>query len=191
MKPRLSFDERTIRIQPSWTDTRLYFLHGALHLVVLGDGTTCKRQATAFQTILDQFGRPFLRDHTARPLVVTEARPSDKRRSIEGNAYLDYCWRTLHECSSPIAVFGHSLSEQDAHLVDALNEHRDRPIAVGIHDKGKRTNRSEQHRIASLLEGQPLYFFDSATHPLGSERLRMQRRPRRRFMRSSKSDKAN
>jgi hypothetical protein len=190
VKPKNSFDESTIRIQPSWTDTRLYFLHGALHLVVLGDGTTCKRQATMFEAILDQFGQPYLGDHTARPLVVTEARASDKRRSIEGNDYLDYCWRLLHASSCPMVIFGHSLSEQDAHLVDALNEHRDRPIAVGLRDKGKRTNRKEQHRIASLLEVRPIYFFNSTTHPLGSEELRMKERPWRRFMRSSNSDKA-
>lgn len=190
VKPKNSFDESTIRIQPHWTDTRLYFLHGALHLVVLGDGTACKRQASTFETILDQFGQPFLKDHTARPLVVTEARATDKRRRIECNDYLDYCWRSLHECSCPIVVFGHSLSDQDAHLVDALNEHHDRPIAVGIREKGKRINRKEQHRIASLLEARPIYFFDSTSHQLGAEELRMKERPWRRFMRSNKNEKA-
>lgn len=82
-----AFDESTIRIQPYWIDARLYFLHGALHLVVLSDGTTCKR-TTSFLTLLDQFGLPFKSDRTARPLVVTEARANDKRRSIEGNDYL-------------------------------------------------------------------------------------------------------
>lgn len=167
-----AFDEATIRIQPEWRDTRLYFLHGALHLVVLGDGTTCKQTASLL-TLLDKFGRPFKGDHTARPLIVTEARATDKLRSISGNEYLSYCWRVLADCDCPIVVFGHSLSEQDRHLVDALNEHRDRPVAVSIRSGTTRKTRREQHRIASLLDSGPIYFFDAATHPLGSKHLRL------------------
>lgn len=169
---RNAFDEATIRVRPEWTDTRLYFLHGALHLIVLGDGTTCK-QTASFLTLLDKFGQPFQGDHTARPLIVTEARAADKVRSISGNDYLSYCWRVLADCDCPILVFGHSLSEQDRHLVDALNKHRDRPVAVAIKSGSARKNRREQHRIASLLESRPLYFFDAATHPLGSKDLRL------------------
>jgi hypothetical protein len=116
---RCAFDEGTIRIHPDSSNTRIYFLHGALHIVALPDGTTCKRRASAFDTLLDQFGEPLNGDRTARPLVVTEARAADKRRSIEGNDYLSYCWRTLRGCSCPIVVFGLSLRDQDAHLIEA------------------------------------------------------------------------
>jgi hypothetical protein len=187
VKPHNSFDESTIRIQPLWPETRLYFLHGALHIVALGDGTTCKRSATVFETILDQFGEPLNGDRTARPLVVTEARAADKRRSIDGNDYLSYCWRMLRECACPIAIFGHSLSDQDAHLVDAINTHRDRPVAVSIRDRGKRGNLKEKHRIASLIEARPIYFFDSKTHALGDEGLRLRETPWRKLIRPLKS----
>jgi hypothetical protein len=91
-----AFDESTSILPPSSTRTRLYYLHGALHLVVLGDGTTCKHKAS-FVGLLDKFGRPFRGDHTARPLIVTEASASDKLRSINANEYLSYCWRVLGE----------------------------------------------------------------------------------------------
>ena len=176
-----AFDESTITLSPRASRTRLYFLHGALHLVVLGDGTTCK-QTASMRTLLDKFGRPFKGDHTARPLIVTEARAIDKVRSINANEYLTYCWRILGDLDCPVVVFGHSLSEQDRHLVDALNEYVDRPIAVGVRSAGKRKNAKEQHRVAGLLESRPLYFFDSATHALGSKDLRLRETPPRRLI---------
>lgn len=180
-KEKNAFDESTIRVQPGSTRTRLYFLHGALHLVVLRDGTTCK-QTASFATLLNKFERPFKGDHTARPLIVTEARAADKLRSINSNGYLSYCWRTLGEANCPIVVFGHSLSDQDRHLVDALNQHPDRAIAVGIRSDSKRKNAKELHRIAGLLEPRPLYFFDSASHPLGMKGLRLGENPWRKLL---------
>lgn len=171
---RLAFDESTISLSPNAAVTRLYYLHGALHVVVLGDGTTCKRKADGL-SLLDQFGRSFRGDHTARPLIVTEAAAHDKLRSIKSNDYLTYCWDRLDALGCPVVVFGHSLSEQDHHLIDALNNHADRPVAVSLRDTGKRDNKKAQHRVASLLETTKLHFFDAATHPLGSEDLRVKR----------------
>lgn len=55
--------------------TPVYFLHGALHLVVEGSGRTRKLKRTG-QTLLDQFGRPIAGDPQARPL--TMSRGSDR-----------------------------------------------------------------------------------------------------------------
>jgi hypothetical protein len=51
----------------------IYFLHGALHLVVGGSGITWKLRNTAIRTLLDQFGQPIPGDPQARSLLVTEA----------------------------------------------------------------------------------------------------------------------
>lgn len=165
-----AFDEGTIWLPTESERTRLFFLHGALHLVVLSDGTTCKRKAS-LRTLLDQFGEPFRGDRAARPLIVTEARAADKVRSIDGNAYLAYCWKSLRTCEAPLAIFGHSLRDQDHHLVDALNVHPERPLAVSLRNHGRKRNRREQHRISSLLDAERLYFFDAETYPLGSKDL--------------------
>lgn len=83
--PRLQFD-------PNRTDVYadklpVYFLHGALHLVVGGSGITWKLRGSAIQTVLDQFGEPIDGDPQARPLLVTEGTARDKLRAIEANAY--------------------------------------------------------------------------------------------------------
>jgi hypothetical protein len=180
-----AFDESTITLPATSSRTRLYYLHGALHLVVLGDGTTCKNKAS-FLGLLDKFGRPFQGDHTARPLIVTEASASDKLRSINASDYLSYCWRMLGETNCPVVIFGHSLSDQDRHLVDAVNEHDERPIAISITGGSKKRIASEQHRIASVLHTRELYFFKASTHPLGAKEFRLNERPKMVFWRGKR-----
>jgi hypothetical protein len=167
------FDESTITLTEADAVTRLHFLHGALHLV-LSDGETCKRRANLMANLLDQFDQPYGEDDTAVPLIITEGRASEKARNIADNAYLSFCWRELRGCEAPVVIFGHSLSEQDMHLVSALNEHPQRPIAIGLRDRGRTENRREQHRICSLLDTPDYYFFDAARHPLGGGDLRIQ-----------------
>jgi hypothetical protein len=121
--------------------------------------------------LLDQSGHPFHGDHTARPLIVTEASDANKRRSIKSNDYLNYCWERLKEVDCPMVVFGHSMSDEDTHLADALNAHPRRPVAVSLVDGGRDVNRDEQLRITRKLRTTELHFFDTATHPLGSEHL--------------------
>jgi hypothetical protein len=40
----------------------VYFLHGALHLVVSGSGVTWKLRRREIQSVLDQFGEPITGD---------------------------------------------------------------------------------------------------------------------------------
>ncbi|MGV1049549.1 MAG: DUF4917 family protein [Solirubrobacterales bacterium] len=167
-----SFDESTITLNDASTRTRLLFLHGAVHLVVLGDGRTCKRKSSMF-SLLEKFDMPHAGDQLARPLLVTEGQSTQKTREIANNVYLAFALRKLREYGDPLVVFGHRLGEQDQHLVDAINEHPSRPLAIGLVDRGKRTNRRRQHEIRSRLEDCEAYFYDAATHPLGSENLKV------------------
>jgi hypothetical protein len=152
----------------------VYFVHGALHLVVGGDGETWKLRRNLIQNLLDQFGQPTAGDPQARPLLVTEGSARDKVRAIEGNDYLSHALDRLRARDLPVVVFGSSLSREDQHLVDALNEH-ERPVAVSMYPSGKREVATLQADIHARLDGAPLIFFDSTTHPLGSTALRVER----------------
>jgi hypothetical protein len=149
----------------------VYFLHGALHLVVGGSGTTWKLRNTQIKTLLDQFGQPIDGDPQARALLVTEGSSQDKLRAIEGNAYLAHALDRLRECELPMIIFGSSLSEQDRHLADALNEHPERPIAVSMRPGRERDLAVLQADIYGRLEAEKLVFFDASTHPLGQSRI--------------------
>jgi hypothetical protein len=126
----------------------------------------------SLQTILNQFGQPIAGDPQARPLVVTEGTAQEKLAAIEGNDYLRHCLDRLRERSLPVVVFGSSLSEQDDHLVEALNEHPDRPIAVSmLPDRPKKERARQQTDLWARLEAHSLVFYDATTHPLGADDL--------------------
>lgn len=167
---RLEFDPTRADV---WVDeVPVYYLHGALHLVVGGSGVTWKLRRSAIQTILDQFGEPIAADPAARPLLVTEGSAREKLRAIEGNDYLAHALDRLRAVELPVVVFGSSLSDQDHHLVDALNEHTGRAIAVSMMTGAKREVAGRQAEIYGRLQTDRLVFFDAATHPLGSPDLR-------------------
>lgn len=150
----------------------VYYLHGALHLTVGGDGDTWKVRLTSLRTILDQFGQPIAGDPQARPLLVTEGSAQDKMRAIEGNKYLSHALHRLRGLPLPVLVFGSGLSEQDEHLVEALNEHPERPVAVSMLPEGSQKDRArEQGDLWGRLTTERLYFFDATTHPLGAPDL--------------------
>jgi hypothetical protein len=149
----------------------VYFLHGALHLVVGGDGTTFKIRKSLL-TLLDQFGDPIAGDPQARPLLVTEGSSREKLRAIEGNDYLAHALGRFREQDRPLVVFGSSLRAQDQHLVDALNANPVRPVAVSMRQGAKRELKQRQAELYGRLEAEPLLFFDAATHPLGNPTLR-------------------
>jgi hypothetical protein len=151
----------------------VYFLHGALHLVVGESGVTWKLRQTDLDTILDQFGKPIRGDASARPLLVTEGSSDDKLATIEENAYLSHALGRLRQRDLPVVVFGSSMSEHDAHLADALSEHPARPVAVSMLPAPKRDLLARQVDICGRLEAGPLVFFDATTHPLGNPALRV------------------
>ncbi len=155
--------------EPPEEKTPVYFLHGALHLVVMGSGVTRKLVNTSLQNLLDQFGRPLDGDEQVRPLLVTEGSAQHKLLAIEGNDYLSDALDRLRRFRRPIVVFGSDLSEQDRHLVDALNRNPERPVAVSIRSEGISGNEilSIKASLRSRLRADQLVFFDAATHPLG------------------------
>jgi hypothetical protein len=69
-------------------------------------------------------------------------------------------------------VFGSALAEQDQHLVDAINDHPKRPVAVSMRPAKSRVIKRNKALIASRLDTDRLYFYNAETHPLGAPQLR-------------------
>jgi Domain of unknown function (DUF4917) len=166
---RCEFDARRCDVMSD--EIPIYFLHGALHLVTGEGGATWKLKSNLVRSLLEQFGRPIPGEPKARPLLVTEGSARDKVRAIEANDYLAHALARLYACDLPLVVFGSGLSPQDDHLVDALNEHPSRPIAVSMRAGPKREIARRQADLYGRLESDELLFFDAATHPLGSSSL--------------------
>lgn len=168
---RCEFDPDRARVPKG--SVPVYFLHGALHLVVGGSGTTWKLRQQGLGSILNQFGKPIEGDAEARPLLVTEGSAEDKLAAIEDNPYLSHALDRLRERDLPVVVFGSSLSEQDSHLADALSEHRGRPVAVSmLPSQSRKELLAKQVDICGRLESR-VVFFDATSHPLGSPAMRV------------------
>jgi hypothetical protein len=158
----------------------VYFLHGALHLVVGSSNATWKLRQTDLDSILNQFGKPIKGDAKARPLLVTEGSAEDKLAAIEDNAYLSHALERLRGRALPLVVFGSSLSEHDSHLAEALSENPNRPVAISMLPASKKELLAQQVDISGRLEANPLLFFDATSHPLGNPALTVTARPSRR-----------
>jgi hypothetical protein len=166
-RKRLDFDRR---MKLGGGAVPVYFLHGALHLVVGGSGVTWKLRR-GLDTLLDQFGEPIPEDPRARPLLVTEGSSTDKLEVIEGNEYLSYALGALRKRKLPAVVFGSSLGEHDTHITDALSANPGRPVAVSMMPGTKKELSPRQWDIYGRIEAESLLFYDARTHPLGDPAL--------------------
>jgi hypothetical protein len=165
---RCEFDPDDAKVEA--LKTPVYFLHGGTHLVVESNSVTRKIKR-GMRTILEQFGRPIYDDPRARPLLITEGSSADKLRAIEDNVYLAHVLKKLQRCAKPLVVFGSSLGDQDEHLVDAINLHPERPVAISMLPGDRLSLKRQQMQLAARLDTERLYFFNARTHPLGDEDL--------------------
>jgi hypothetical protein len=169
---RNEFDPEQAEIRGN--PTPVFFLHGALHLLLQGSGVTRKLKRDD-KALIQQFGAEIPDDPEARPLLVSEGSSKDKLLAIEANDYLAHALRMLQQRGDPLVVFGHRLGDQDRHLVEAINRHPDRPVAVSVRPGPRGEVRARQGEVRARLDTEQLLFFDSTTHPLGADDLRAER----------------
>lgn len=95
-----------------------YYLHGALHLFEDEKGGTRKRVLTS-STIVDDIAAT-IRSSRQLPLFVAEGTTLQKLKKINSVPYLRYCYENLKTISGSIIIFGHSASENDIHIYNAI-----------------------------------------------------------------------
>jgi len=146
-------------------DTRLLYLHGALHL--RSQGGVDRKVTTASGPLLDvNTWNPFL---TGSPLFVTEGSAAQKISRIYSSPYLSFVFGEFRHNESNVVVLGHSLGSTYRHLTDAMGTWGSRHVAFGIWPG------LDAHQIIDtknqLLQALPnisWHFFSSSTHPLGA-----------------------
>lgn len=167
--------------------TRLFYLHGALHL----HRDECTGRT--YKLVNREVGN--LLDIQEIPLFVSEASSEDKLRAIGNSNYLSFAYSQFTEHQGPLVVFGHSLDDMDEHLREAIRNmaknhqpnkftHRE-PLEIAI--SVYRGNKSPEALLAQkanlrekLCNGlrdyqKPnLIFFDAQTHPLGSSDIKIE-----------------
>lgn len=150
----------------------IYYLHGAMHLWQDDstgiDGKWTRAQAGTLLDVLEQYTPTSDR----RPLFVSEGTSKSKVRTIQRSTYLSFCLDRLRDDDRPTVIFGHSLSEPDAHIIEALNAGRRKKVAVSLRPSSdSKALIAAKSRIIEALGRHKVDFFDSTTHPLGDPAL--------------------
>jgi len=159
------------RVEGSYAKTRVYYLHGALHIYLTPSGRVLKRTASCALNLLDLFGTEY--KDGARPLIITEGKSEDKWAVISSNPYLRFGFDHLSRPSAGLVVFGHSLTlESDRHIIDAIKRRKPETLAISIYPSGTKYDIAAQTSLLrKQFEDVEVIFFDSRSHPLGSEDL--------------------
>ncbi|MCU1725927.1 DUF4917 family protein [Pseudomonas sp. 7P_10.2_Bac1] len=149
--------------------TRVLYLHGAMHLVKNQEGKARKIHANE-ASLLSSFAV----NHSISalddvPLFVSESSSDDKRKTIRYCDYLTFCHEQLMAHKDALCIFGHSLGEQDQHLIDALRQAPLKTLCISIYPRSEAFIRFQKNHYAALFADTKLTlrFFNSKTHPLG------------------------
>jgi hypothetical protein len=158
------FDTEIWSIRELWT--RILFLHGGIHLRRLRGGGTRQLHASD-GSLLEQFLSGWNDDES--PLLVSEGESADKMASISSSDYLSFAHSMFVEHEGGLVIFGHSLSEQDDHLVKPMKSWSGNPVAISIRpsDNEDKIIQQKDHLRSRLSPMKDIVFFDASTHPLG------------------------
>jgi hypothetical protein len=126
--------------------------------------------------LLDQIGNGIRGDKV--PHVVAEGSSQKKLAQIYTSPYMKFGFERLAKSSESLVIIGHSLSNQDQHIVDILNSQnwRGRTIVYGIHATDTTDIRSKKRQIYEKLPYANLQFFSANSHPICHSSIRVCRR---------------
>jgi hypothetical protein len=161
-----SFDRFDLAVHPGRAAcTRIYFLHGGLHLYRTPDGRTAKLVADN-ETLLSQFGSVVI------PEYVAEGTWRQKISTISRSDYLSFTYATWRAHRGPTVVFGSALDEDtDGHILEAMQRWPKTTIAVSIKPGEPGSVHDAKLRLLRQLKMHELECFDSRSHPLGLPEL--------------------
>lgn len=139
---------------PSEESQRVFYLHGALHLFDAGHILKKMTWVNTGRALVDQ-----IREALSRglfPLVVAEGTTAEKKDRIMHSGYLSRGFRSFANIGHSLFVFGFAMSENDAHILDAIGRGKQAFLAVGLYgDPASPSNLAVRNRAAALQAARP------------------------------------
>lgn len=148
----------------------VYFLHGGLH--IYDDDTLINKHAfrgDADISIVDQ-----VRDNLNKgkfPLFVSEPTCDKKLARIKHNPYLNSCFKALKNLSGSLFLHGHSMSGNDQHIFNQINESNVDKVFISIFgDENSEQNRATIANARRFIDTRKINieFYDAASAPIWS-----------------------
>jgi hypothetical protein len=109
----------------AWGDYQratIYYLHGALHLFDSGAELQKYTWVRTSIPLIDQIRSALEKDFF--PLFVAEGTSSAKLDKISHSAYLHKAYRSFSSIAAPLFIFGHSLADNDDHILRKIGTGR-------------------------------------------------------------------
>lgn len=110
---------------------RVFYLHGALHIYDAGAELLKFTWSKTDTALVDQIKLSL--DKRNYPLIVTEGTSPQKMDRIQHSGFLNRAYRSFSEIGGCLFVYGHSLAENDDHLLKLIDNGNTRKIFVGIY----------------------------------------------------------
>ena len=140
----------------------IYYLHGALFLFknsITDEKLKCVDNEELIELVKKEI------KNGQFPNFVAEGHSTKKLETIYSNRYLAYCFDKLISSDRPIVVFGHSLSEFDKHILEALKKNN-RKVFYSIYCGENRLTSAiieEANRIRTVFNEKNITIIDSST----------------------------
>jgi len=135
----------------------VYYLHGALHLFDAGHQLQKYTWSRTDLPIIDQIREAL--DNNLFPLFVSEGQSHAKLTKIMHSAYLHKGLRSLESVGGSLFIFGHSLAENDDHILRLIETGKIAKLFVSIYgDPTTKANKAIIQRANGMAENRQFYF---------------------------------
>ncbi len=148
-------------------DQNVYYLHGALHLFDSGTEIQKYTWVNTGIRLIDQIRSALERN--AFPLFVAEGESGEKLTRIRHSAYLSKAERSVLNLGGTMFVYGHSLGDNDRHILEAIIKSKVDRIYISIYgDPNSEPNRNIMSRgkgleAAAAYKSLSVGFYDAAS----------------------------
>ena len=146
----------------------LFYLHGALHIFDAGAEIQKYTWSNTGIALVDQIREAL--EENRFPIYVAEGTSDFKLNRILHNSFLIRGYRSLSEIGGSLFIFGHSLQENDDHVLKCIERNKVKKVCVSIFGGPNtsdnqyiinRANALAQGRKSKFDKGLEVQFFDA------------------------------
>jgi hypothetical protein len=109
----------------------VFYLHGALHLFDEGSELQKYTWVNTGIKLIDQIKSALSKDYF--PLFVSEGTSKEKKERIVHSNYLSRSFRSFSNIKHSLFIYGHSLAENDAHILDLIPKGKLSKVFISIY----------------------------------------------------------
>lgn len=151
-------------VENSDTQT-VFYLHGALHLFDAGAELQKYTWINTGRRLTEQIREAL--ENNFYPLIVAEGKSEQKKAKIMHSNYLSRGYRSLPKVSGALFIYGHSLAENDEHVLRLIDKGRVQQIFVSLYGSPKSAGNQaiikRALRFGSARKKPTVRFYDAAS----------------------------